>query len=159
MPVAAVRALVSVCLLWSWWSMAGCILLGFCGMLRPVAWLAATRRCLLLPQDLLEPDAMYVSILAPKTRRVYRRQHVKIDEKAVVGGVRCRQKLGCSGSAQAPSDPAGMRLSSPLAFRRSIFATPSLRPACEVLARRLCIAGLVMSDWCSGEVAGVVLRL
>jgi hypothetical protein len=53
-------------------------------MLRPVEWLSATRRGLLLPEDLLEPGAMYVSILAPKTRRVYRRQHVKIDEKVVV---------------------------------------------------------------------------
>ena len=84
LPVPAIRALVAIALLWQWWSVAGCILLGFSGMLRPVEWLSATRGALLLPSDLLEPGIMYVSILAPKTRRVYRRQHVRIDEAAII---------------------------------------------------------------------------
>ncbi len=66
LPVPTVRPLVTIVLLWQWWSVAGCILLGFSGMLRPVKWLLATTRSLLLPGDLLEPGAMYMSILAPK---------------------------------------------------------------------------------------------
>lgn len=84
LPLVVVRAAVSLALLWQWWDFAGCFLLGFSALLRPAEWTQATQRCLFLPRDLLDGQHAYVSILTPKTRRVFRRQHARVSQEEVV---------------------------------------------------------------------------
>lgn len=84
LPVSAVRALAGLALAWRWWTVAAYVLLGFAEMLRPCEFLLAKRRSLFLLRDLLEGEAAFLTILAPKTRRLYKRQHVKIDQRLLV---------------------------------------------------------------------------
>ena len=84
LPTTAVRGIICLSFLWGWRAFGACVMLGFSGMLRPCEWLVATRAELLLPSDLLEGTQAFLSVLAPKTRRTYRRQHVAIDEILVI---------------------------------------------------------------------------
>ena len=128
----------ALALLWGWRCFAVCVLAGFAGLLRPSEWLAATRGSLLLPRDLLDDDgAAYWGVLAPKTRRKYKRQHVKIDQAALV------DLLDAMFGAAAPDTPlCGL---SAVQFRRrwdAVFA--ALNFETDILARRLtpsCLRG------------------
>jgi len=85
MSEVVLKAFVTVGLLWGWDFTVAATLLGFCCMLHPGEFLDATRRCLILPSDLLSDlQICYLRIVAPKTSRFVRRQHAQCSDKAVV---------------------------------------------------------------------------
>ena len=98
---ALTRAMICVALLWRWPVWAALTLLGHVGMLRPVEFLSARRRDLVLPSDAMGTmsDA-YLHISRPKTRRVARCQHAKVSDRTAIlvfevtfGGLDPRQAL------------------------------------------------------------------
>lgn len=81
MPPQILLAMVTTSLLWGWVSFAGCISLGFAGLLRPGELLASTREELLLPSDVGNTTSFaLLSIREPKSRFTNaRHQSAKID--------------------------------------------------------------------------------
>ena len=81
MPPQILLAMVTTSLLWGWVSFAGCISLGFAGLLRPGELLASTREELLLPSDVgYTVGFALLSIKEPKSRFTNaRHQSAKID--------------------------------------------------------------------------------
>ena len=85
LPVAAVRAAISVALLWSWHRWAALVTIGFLAMLHPGELLALCRKDLVFPEDTLgHTTALFVHLANPKTARFARRQHGKIDDPIAV---------------------------------------------------------------------------
>ena len=81
----SLRALSSLCLLWSWYRFLGVTLTGFLGMLHPAEFLVLKRRDLVLPSDSLHSEPVFfVHVTNPKTWRFARRQHCKIDDPLVL---------------------------------------------------------------------------
>ena len=80
-PPQILLAMVATSLLWGWINFAGCLSLGFAGLLRPGEILAATREDLLLPSDCgWTVDFALLSIREPKSRFTNaRHQSAKID--------------------------------------------------------------------------------
>ena len=73
------KAMLTLSLLWHWWSFAGIVALGFGGMLHPNEFLSLTRRDLIFPSDsMLECSSLYVFVKNPKTARFARKQHVRV---------------------------------------------------------------------------------
>ena len=84
------RALLTVALIWNWFSFAGSIALGFGGTLHPSELLGLTRRDLIFPEDALtQQPFLYIYIKNPKTARFARRQHARIDDVSLIFLVRC----------------------------------------------------------------------
>ena len=84
-PLALLKAMISLALLWRWNIFAGCLMMGFSAMLHPSEFLTASRRHLMLPKDMfIKMMHAYLHIPNPKTKRFARRQHAKIDENVVV---------------------------------------------------------------------------
>ena len=85
LPVAAVRASVSVALLWSWNRWACLVIIGFLAMLHPSELVLLTRRDLVFPEDNLgHTSSLFVHLRSPKTSRFARRQHGCIDDAAAI---------------------------------------------------------------------------
>ena len=85
-PAQVVLSMVSTALFWGWCSFAGCLALGFGGLLRPGEIVAGTRNDLTLPvdSDHLVEFALY-TIRDPKTRFTQaRHQSSKIDSPDLV---------------------------------------------------------------------------
>lgn len=70
LPFAIFKAMIAVCLGWRWFKFAGVLSLGFMGIARPGEPLAALRKDLILPRDMLSADSSlaYLKIQKPKTR-------------------------------------------------------------------------------------------
>ena len=81
MPVTLILSMVTLALMWGWTSVAGCLVLGYSGLLRPGEILGAFRKDLLLPRDIaFSADFALLSIREPKSRFTYaRHQAAKID--------------------------------------------------------------------------------
>ena len=81
MPVPIILALISTALWWGWVRVAGCLALGFNGLLRPGELTGAFRRDLLLPSDVgFSACFALLSIREPKSRFTYaRHQTAKAD--------------------------------------------------------------------------------
>ena len=85
LPAAAVRAAVSVALLWGWFKWAGAVITGFLAMLHPGELVELTRRDLVFPEDTLgHTSSLFVHLRNPKTSRFARRQHGRIDDQAAI---------------------------------------------------------------------------
>ena len=70
LPVAAVRAAISVALLWGWFKWAALLILGFLAMLHPAELVSLTRRDLVFPEDTLgHTSSLFVHLRNPKTSR------------------------------------------------------------------------------------------
>ena len=80
-PVPLILSMITTALLWGWVRVAGCLGIGFAGLLRPGEITGAYRRDLLLPRDIANSVAYAVlSIRQPKSRFTYaRHQAAKID--------------------------------------------------------------------------------
>jgi hypothetical protein len=77
LPFSIFKAMIGVALGWKWRCFAGILTFGFLGIARPGEPLAAFRKDLILPRDMLSEDGgmAYLRILKPKT----------IDSEAVDG--------------------------------------------------------------------------
>ncbi|CAE7765217.1 unnamed protein product [Symbiodinium sp. CCMP2592] len=85
LPVAAIRAAVSLGLLWGWFRWTALLIIGFLAMLHPGELLALTRRDLVFPVDTLYHTAsLFVHLRNPKTSRFARRQHGRIDDPSAI---------------------------------------------------------------------------
>ncbi|CAK0838228.1 unnamed protein product, partial [Prorocentrum cordatum] len=86
MPEALLLASLSLALAWGWIDVAGCLLPGFFGTMRPFEFLRLRFEDLVLPSRSLERlQAMYVHVGAPKMRRLgARHEHIRIDVSQVV---------------------------------------------------------------------------
>ena len=80
-PVQILLSMISVALMWGWTACAGCLALGFGGLLRPGEFLGGVRRDLTLPEDVdYTVDFALFAIRDPKTRFTQaRHQSSKID--------------------------------------------------------------------------------
>ena len=80
-PIPIILSLVATALCWGWTRVAGCLALGFSGLLRPGEITGAFRRDLLLPRDVSFSTAFaLLSIREPKSRFTYaRHQSAKVD--------------------------------------------------------------------------------
>ena len=80
-PVQILLSMISVALMWGWTACAGCLALGFGGLLRPGEFLGGVRRDLTLPEDVdYMVDFALFTIRDPKTRFTQaRHQSSKID--------------------------------------------------------------------------------
>ncbi|CAL1159368.1 unnamed protein product, partial [Cladocopium goreaui] len=82
------RAITSLCLLWKWYRWLGITLIGFLGMLHPAEFIHLVGADILLPEDTLsDSPVFYVHIRNPKTARLARKQHCKIDDSTVLAYV------------------------------------------------------------------------
>ena len=81
MPAAVLIAMITTALSWGWTLVAGCLALGFGGLLRPGEITAALRRDLLLPRDVgFSVNFCLLSVREPKSRYTYaRHQSAKVD--------------------------------------------------------------------------------
>lgn len=81
MPAAVLIAVITTALSWGWTLVAGCLALGFGGLLRPGEITAALRRDLLLPRDVgFSVNFCLLSVREPKSRYTYaRHQSAKVD--------------------------------------------------------------------------------
>ena len=85
LPVAAVRAALSVALLWNWHRWACLVIIGFLAMLHPGELTELLRRDLVFPVDTLgHTSCLFVHLRNPKTSRFARRQHGRIDDEAAI---------------------------------------------------------------------------
>ncbi|CAE7256128.1 unnamed protein product [Symbiodinium sp. CCMP2592] len=85
LPVAAVRAALSVALLWDWHRWAALVIIGFLAMLHPGELVLLTRRDLVFPEDTLgHTSSLFVHLRNPKTSRFARRQHGRIDDASAI---------------------------------------------------------------------------
>ena len=85
LPVAAVRASISVALLWGWNRWSCLVIIGFLAMLHPSELVLLTRRDLVFPADNLgHTTSLFVHLRSPKTSRFARRQHGRIDDAAAI---------------------------------------------------------------------------
>eukprot|EP00435_Cladocopium_sp_Y103_P047846 s453_g14.t1 len=88
LPFSVFKAMIAVALGWKWYRFTGVLTLGFLGIARPGEPLAACRRDLVLPRDMLSDDfsVAYLRILKPKTRHRGggRTQHLAIHENTFV---------------------------------------------------------------------------
>ena len=85
LPVAAIRAAISLGLLWGWFRWTALLILGFLAMLHPAEIVALTRRDLVFPEDTLgHTRSLFVHLRNPKTSRFARRQHGRIDDPAAI---------------------------------------------------------------------------
>jgi hypothetical protein len=81
LPVAAVRASLSVAAFWGWFDWVGLVMIGFLAMLHPAEMMNLTRRDLVFPADSFgRVNALFVHLRHPKTSRFARRQHGRIDD-------------------------------------------------------------------------------
>ena len=82
-PIPIILALVATALCWGWTRVAGCLALGFSGLLRPGEITGAFRRDLLLPRDVAFTTSFaLLSIREPKSRFTYaRHQAAKVDSE------------------------------------------------------------------------------
>ncbi|CAE7699934.1 unnamed protein product [Symbiodinium sp. CCMP2592] len=88
LPVAAVRAALSLALLWDWHRWACLLIIGFLAMLHPGELVLLTRRDLVFPEDTLgHTTSLFVHLRHPKTSRFARRQHGRIDDAAAIAYV------------------------------------------------------------------------
>ncbi len=71
LPFPLFKAMMTVCLAWNWKRFASILGIAFFGIARPGEPLTAHRRHLVLPSDMMEPDAhaAYLKVEQPKTRR------------------------------------------------------------------------------------------
>ena len=111
LPFAIFKAMVTVGLSWKWYRFIAILVLGFLGIARPGEPLAAFRKELILPVDLLSEDSnvLYLKILKPKTRHrgggVI--QHISLHDKeyiqfltALYDGADSEERLfNCSGGS------------------------------------------------------------
>jgi hypothetical protein len=75
---------VSLALLWGWWDVALCLVVGFSALLRPAELLALTAADVLPPSVLGHPIAL-IRLNAPKNcRRCAAREHVRISDPPIV---------------------------------------------------------------------------
>ena len=86
LPAAVLISMITVALSWGWLSVAGCLALGFGGLLRPGEITAAIRRDLLTPRDVgFSTNFCLLSIREPKSRFTYaRHQSAKVDASDLV---------------------------------------------------------------------------
>ena len=85
LPAVALRAAVTLGLLWNWPRWVGIVLLGFAAMLHPAEMIALKRADLILPSDVAHDHCcMFVHIRNPKTARFARRQHGRIDDPLII---------------------------------------------------------------------------
>ena len=84
LPTVLFHAMLTVCIGWGWRRFASILILGFLGIARPGEPLAAKRRELILPSDMMNDtaDVVYLKILKPKTRFRGRgvTQHISIHD-------------------------------------------------------------------------------
>ena len=111
LPFAVFRAMIGVALGWNWKRFSAILVLGFFGIARPGEPLAAYRKELILPRDMMEEEAevCYLKILKPKTRHRGRGviQHISLSDPqyirfldAVYGSSSAAERLfDCSPSA------------------------------------------------------------
>jgi len=88
-PGSVLRAMITLSIHWGWRRFAGAIALSFFGITRPGEVLAATRRDLVLPEDLLmksESSPAYLRIENSKSRRrgKHRVQHASVINAEIV---------------------------------------------------------------------------
>ena len=86
MPSLILMSMLATSLMWGWLAFAGCLALGFGGLLRPGEFLSGIRKDLLLPADIdFSIDYVLYSIQDPKTRFTQaRHQSSKIDSPDLV---------------------------------------------------------------------------
>ena len=88
LPISIFKAMIGVALGWKWRCFAGILTFGFLGIARPGEPLAAFRKDLILPRDMLSEDGgiAYLRILKPKTRfrGGGRTQHVSVHDHEFV---------------------------------------------------------------------------
>ena len=101
LPVACIRAAVSLGLLWGWFRWTAALIIGFLAMLHPGELVALTRKDLVFPADTLDHSTnLFVHLRDPKTSRFARRQHGRIDDEwaikflySLAHGLRLDEKL------------------------------------------------------------------
>ena len=75
------RAALCLASLWNWPSWVGITVIGFLAMLHPAEFVPLLRSDLMFPQDSLGAvQSLYIHLRQPKTARLARRQHSKIDD-------------------------------------------------------------------------------
>lgn len=86
MPETVMLACCSLALIWGWYELAGLVMLGFLGMMRPGEIYHLHGSDILLPSELLSAHRiLFVRIGRPKMRRLgAKREHVRIDDVEVV---------------------------------------------------------------------------
>ena len=89
-PVQILLSMIAVALMWGWTACAGCLALGFGGLLRPGEFLGGVRRDLTLPEDVDNiVDFALFTIRDPKTRFTQaRHQSSKIDSPDLLQVIR-----------------------------------------------------------------------
>ena len=88
LPFSIFKAMIGVALGWKWRCFADILTLGFLGIARPGEPLAALRKDLILPRDVLSEDGgiAYLRILKPKAsfRGGGRTQHLSVHDHEFV---------------------------------------------------------------------------
>ena len=86
MPSLILVSMIATSLMWGWLAFAGCLAVGFGGLLRPGEFLSGIRRDLLIPADIDNSiDFVLFTIQDPKTRFTQaRHQSSKIDSPDLV---------------------------------------------------------------------------
>ena len=86
MPSLILMSMLATSLMWGWLAFAGCLALGFGGLLRPGEFLSGVRKDLLLPADIdFSINYVLYSIQDPKTRFTQaRHQSSKVDSPDLV---------------------------------------------------------------------------
>lgn len=83
-PLPLWRACVTLALLWGWWDVGLCLVVGFSALLRPAELLSLTVADVLPPSVLGHPIVL-IRLNAPKNRRrCARREHVRIADPPIV---------------------------------------------------------------------------
>ena len=136
---------------------AGLMVLGFFGLLRPLALIGLRRQDIALPSDQLELGVLYIRVRLPKTRhRAANAQHVRIDENGVADWVDLL--LHSTPSLRRPWNGSWAALKHRFillqreVIRKEMLLTSSLRPGG---ATYLFVNGARTCPECSGGDAGV----